>query len=700
MEEFGKKLTLAAVLLLSLSVARAASGVAVVPATQRPPNDDCSDAQPIGDITNLAFDTTHARSNGRSLCMRSPNIWYCYTASCTGNVTVSLLGSSYDTMLGVYNGCDCQPTSSALIACNDDFGNQIQSQITFAATAGNQYLIEVGGYGRDAGRGRLTVHCEGQTPPPPPPPPPPPSTPPNNDCANAQPVGDVTKLTFDTQNATFDGRGLCMRSPNIWYCYTASCTGDVTVSLAGSDFDTMLAVYNECGCLPTSSALIACNDDFANQLQSQITFAATAGNAYLIEVGGYGSDTGPGVLTISCAGQPGSSSNDRCADARTVGNVTNLPFDTRHATFDGPGHCMSSPNLWYRYAATCTGQAVVSLCGSGFDTMLAVYKGWECYPKASDLVGCDDDACGRQSELTFDVVAGDHYLIEVGGYGNLIGQGVLSITCEEQAPADQFDLGDAPDSSNHFGKTMTAYPAQGSLPAVHAWYPTVFDDGNGVGPYGPVHVRPLAVAYLGEDVTWESEADTGPDQDGVNNIGPVADVADRDQGDDGVIFPVNMPRCRWTTFDYNVNVIQPGTDLWVNVWCDWNRDGDWDDTLECSGGPVPEWAVQNQLLFNLPAGIHKITTPAILSWHPKDGPKEMWMRITLSEQPWKGGSGPGQRGNGGSGPQEKYDIGETEDYYFVPDGMDTVCEDFNGDGVINIRDLVAFTTAWLENCPE
>jgi hypothetical protein len=76
------------------------------------------------------------------------------------------------------------------------------------------------------------------------------------------------------------------------------------------------------------------------------------------------------------------------------------------------------------------------------------------------------------------------------------------------------------------------------------------------------------------------------------------------------------------------------------------------------------------------------------------------MRITLSEQPWKGGSAPGRRGNGGSGPRAQYDIGETEDYYFVPDVSEAVCEDFNGDGVINTQDLVDFTAAWLESCPE
>jgi hypothetical protein len=85
-----------------------------------------------------------------------------------------------------------------------------------------------------------------------------------------------------------------------------------------------------------------------------------------------------------------------------------------------------------------------------------------------------------------------------------------------------------------------------------------------------------------------------------------------------------------------------------------------------------------------------------------DGPERIWMRITLSEQPWKGGSNPGQVGNGGSGPMTKYVICETEDYFFTPDTTVDVdsplCKDVNEDGVIDINDLVFLLTEWLANC--
>jgi hypothetical protein len=310
------------------------------------------------------------------------------------------------------------------------------------------------------------------------------------------------------------------------------------------------------------------------------------------------------------------------------------------------------------------------------------------------LLGCNDDSCGQQSELVINVQAGSRYLVEVGGFNSSDkGPGVLKISCGG-GQAGPYDLGDAPDSSNNYSITMVTYPT-----ARQANFPTVFDDGKVVGPYGPIHLNPTNLAFLGNRVSREGEADIGPDQDAVNNIAPLLQQNNLDGADDGVIFPINMPDCQWTTFDYIVNVVTPNTDMYVNVWCDWNRDGDWNDdsttspNMYCTKGNVDEWAVQNQLLFNLPNGSHQLTTPAFLCWHPESGPENIWMRITLSEQPWKGGSGAG-----GSGPQEGYDFGETEDYYFVPDITCSICEDKNGDGVIDMDDLVMYVNQWLANC--
>ena len=686
MEKLRVKSMSACVLILLLGATQIAVG-------QVPSNNDCTKARPVGDVTDLAFNTAAATFDGPGYYITTPNIWYCYTATCTGGATVSLAGSSFDTKLAIYDGCACNPGTDDLIKSNDDFHGQ-QSEATFQVTAGKQYLIEVGGYNSSSkGPGVITISCSGQA-----------CQPPNDGCAKAEVIGNIVNKPFDTTCATFDGPGHCMTSPNIWYRYTAVGAGEVTVSLIGSAFDTKLAVYAGAGCYPGLTAMIECNDDFGNSLASQITFQGAAGQEYLIEVGGYNSDEiGAGLITITSQAKPPVGSNDDCIFATPVGDVTDLPFTTVDATFDGPGLCLTSPNIWFCYTAPCTGDATVSLLGSSYDTMLAAYSDCGCAPTSDKRIACNDDAAGGsyQSEITFAALAGKQYLIEVGGYGTATGQGVLNINCQGAVGGNTTDLGDAPDSTNNFGMIMGSYPFGNT---VVAHFPTVYDDGSGLGPYGPIHLNQPLVAYLGERITAETEADKGPDEDylSTNNLVPPSQ-SNHDGGDDSIDLPLSLPNCGLTSFDYEVTVIEPGTNLWVNVWFDFNRDGDWDDTVDCPAGTAPEWAVQNQFLFNLPAGFHEIATPGFMSAHPEGAHEYIWMRITLSEQPWTGGSNPGERGNDGSGPQGKYQIGETEDYFFIPEipaSSDCpLCEDVDGNGVIDMQDLIAHITKWLATCP-
>ena len=88
----------------------------------------------------------------------------------------------------------------------------------------------------------------------------------NNSCASPKAVSDGTRA-YSNRGATTDGPdepAVCMffneshvRS-DIWYCYTASCTGTAFVSLCGGEYDSKLAVYAGCGC-PTAAPL-ACSD--------------------------------------------------------------------------------------------------------------------------------------------------------------------------------------------------------------------------------------------------------------------------------------------------------------------------------------------------------------------------------------------------------------------------------------------------------
>ncbi len=138
------------------------------------------------------------------------------------------------------------------------------------------------------------------------------------------------------------------------------------------------------------------------------------------------------TLTIQpSGGGPEGDNWDECLELS--GDVVDLPFTTFGYTPDGPGDCMYGPNRWYCYTATESGLAVVSLCGSSYDTKLAVYDGVD--PYGATMMGCNDDACGVQSELTdLPFVSGNTYLVEVGGYSSYCGDGILNISVSDCPP--------------------------------------------------------------------------------------------------------------------------------------------------------------------------------------------------------------------------------------------------------------------------
>ncbi|MFN0127739.1 MAG: S8 family serine peptidase [Verrucomicrobiales bacterium] len=89
-------------------------------------------------------------------------------------------------------------------------------------------------------------------------------------------------------------------SRSVWWTWTAAQSGDITISTAGSSFDTTLAVYQ--GNALTSLSLVAADDDSGGGLQSAVSFVAQAGTPYAIQVNGYGGATGAIVLNHPVSG--------------------------------------------------------------------------------------------------------------------------------------------------------------------------------------------------------------------------------------------------------------------------------------------------------------------------------------------------------------------------------------------------------------
>lgn len=85
---------------------------------------------------------------------------------------------------------------------------------------------------------------------------------------------------------------------DVWWRYSSTITAAVEANTFGSDFDTVLAVWDStAGAVAVPNTLIGCNDDAAGVggLQSKVAFQLQAGATYLFQIYQFGSGTGGNV---------------------------------------------------------------------------------------------------------------------------------------------------------------------------------------------------------------------------------------------------------------------------------------------------------------------------------------------------------------------------------------------------------------------
>jgi hypothetical protein len=136
-------------------------------ATPGPPNDNFANAQVLSGSTGTVNGTSNFATKETGEPTNPPgtgggrSVWYTWTALGTGQATFDTNGSNFDTILAVYTGNAVNALTH--IVSNDDISplndpppRNIQSQVTFTATAGTTYRIQVDGF--DADQGNITLH--------------------------------------------------------------------------------------------------------------------------------------------------------------------------------------------------------------------------------------------------------------------------------------------------------------------------------------------------------------------------------------------------------------------------------------------------------------------------------------------------------------------------------------------------------------
>ena len=260
--------------------------------------------------TDPNYDT--ARSKGTA--------WWKWTAPTTARYHAATGGlyetdNAENTILSVYSGPASAPTFGALslIAWDTDSAGAGYSLVSFNATAGQTYYFQAG----SETRGKLHFLLA--------------PTPANDHFAAATllhgasvtTTGHNLGATFETSEPNIDEgflpkyTGTPPSARSVWWRWTAPATGSVSVDTLGSGIFSVMAIY-------TGSSLGSLNQivksdwtgrDPYNGEQprggcAQVSFAATAGQTYFIQVeGGFSDNPSAGLIALKVE-QPASPSGD------------------------------------------------------------------------------------------------------------------------------------------------------------------------------------------------------------------------------------------------------------------------------------------------------------------------------------------------------------------------------------------------------
>ena len=269
-----------------------------------PANDLCENALPISNGTT-PYTTLAASANGPDapLSCSTTNgpgvfsdVWFSYTAPCTGFVDFNACGADFDNRIVVYeNNGSCPTASTTVSGCSDDTCGTSAS-VTILALEGQNFWIRIGSPEAVGGTGNLVVDCS------------PIGNPPANDgCEDAIEVSDgSTEFTTSLATAVGPVAPLGCSTSNgpdvyndVWFTYTAPCTGIVTIGTCETTFDSRVLVYQGAGCPNASSSTWACADDNCGD-DAEVSNVVLEGTTLLIRVGSPDDVEGDGVLQINC----------------------------------------------------------------------------------------------------------------------------------------------------------------------------------------------------------------------------------------------------------------------------------------------------------------------------------------------------------------------------------------------------------------
>ncbi|MGD0412501.1 MAG: immunoglobulin domain-containing protein [Verrucomicrobiota bacterium] len=340
------------------------------------------------------------------------SIWYTWTASFTGVISLGTQGSDFDTLLAIYTGTNISRLTP--VAADDDSGGFLTSLVTFNVKAGTTYQIAVDGFkgasgnvvlGMPSGTAyRVLTASSGSSVP----------------VITSQPASQLVPAGANVTLRVGASNALTYQ----WFFQGAPVeAGGTRSSLAITNF--------RAGSVGLYNVLVANAAGSVQSEQASLQIAATnqpgSGGLVYLKFG----DAVDAATNSTTAKSPGPSSGGGDTRGYSVSQV----FSTVGATKEPgePDHCgqAGGASEWFVYTAPASGTLVANTAGSSYNTILAVYSG-----PGTNFASLVPQACGfvtnyqqqgQPSVVLSGVPAQTRFFIAVDGYQGASGTVQLNI---------------------------------------------------------------------------------------------------------------------------------------------------------------------------------------------------------------------------------------------------------------------------------
>lgn len=361
-------------------------------------------------------------------------VWYRWVAPSSGRFVFDSAGSVQFSRVRVFTGTALNALVNVGVEKIGSTAGNTFGRVILNTTGGTEYAIQLMKSHNYSGTSKLNIHAA--------------TLPANDNFANAiNMTGSAWTATGTNVDATREepsepvpGLSDPYASSSVWWKWTAPAAGRYRVSLAGSGFDSVLAIYT--GTALTNLVSVAKDQASGWNSTGALFLNATNGTQYFFQVEGNFFQEGTVQLALAPAVAP---PNDAFANRLVLsGAITSSSGSVTAATAEPSEPVIAGANsgrsVWFEWTAPSSGRAFIRVTAPKFIPAWGLYTGTavgSLTPFVSLGSGAPS-ATEQETLFAYPVSSGSNYKILVDGAPTDTGAFSISITMAAAPLNDAF----------------------------------------------------------------------------------------------------------------------------------------------------------------------------------------------------------------------------------------------------------------------